>query len=544
MTLTADSKQSTSAGWLMRMIVLIVGVCVWVSACMYLKEPFAGDQFDDGQYLAAAQSLRAGSGYRLISRVGSPVATKYPPGVSVMEFLATELAPGPHTLAKDVWVARSLMMLSALGLAAITWQLLKTFGLDPWVCCLFSLALLLHPTVVSLTILLASDLTFAMLFGWFALRWFRRDGAGSWSSLAVDGLIAGAAMSLRGNGLVLPVAGVVGILLQRQTGKVGRLFAFALPVLLIVAVPSVLIHLEPGPRDTGNYRTEFLAAYGVAKHLWKIPVANLLTTPAVLCFLVTPIVPVVEAMMHGGHSPALRLFQLALLAVVLVGVIRAWKLRKLPPAVVTQVVIALAISMAWHCLFYPRFGLPLASLLIVAFAVGVFAISRSWHNSAVAQRIVAGAVLATSIIATAGAIRKTVPVHGVVFSPQSFPAGAVTAVANLTDPAGIIISFQPETIFLYTGRQGIPEEEDTTVFADQLPKWSLQQRWFDLAGGKPLYILVAPMDPAGPGIAADPFVMSCPFVVRQMSSPQSKDFWLGQVTGELKPEIATYRARR
>lgn len=128
--------------------VFVVGLIVWACCVSCLRRPFVGDEVDDGQYLVGAQSLRDGTGYRLTSRVGSPVARKYPPGVSAVTAVGLTLMPGQPSLAKDQAVARAYMLLSTIGLAVACRRLCMLCGLDGWTATLLGLAVPFHPDVV------------------------------------------------------------------------------------------------------------------------------------------------------------------------------------------------------------------------------------------------------------------------------------------------------------------------------------------------------------------------------------------------------------
>src|SRR4051812_6343397 len=91
---------------------LLAVLAAWIySACSHHR-PYIGDFMDDGEYFAAAQSLRDGKGYRLPSRPGSPPELKYPPGLSL---IAAQMMPsGPSTLESDFRAARLIGVLAGL----------------------------------------------------------------------------------------------------------------------------------------------------------------------------------------------------------------------------------------------------------------------------------------------------------------------------------------------------------------------------------------------------------------------------------------------
>ena len=519
--------------------VFLVGIAVWFASSVSLRRAFVGDMVDDGQYLVGAQSLRAGTGYRLVSRPGEPVARKYPPGVSIMTWAALECVPGRPSLAKDQAVARGLMFACAVGLACGCRRLFALCGLDGWAGTLLALAVLYHPSVVAYVGYLNADLPFTALTTWLACRWAARwqnRTPASPLAWAVDGLLVGAAILVRGNGVTLPLAGLVGVLAARSGRTVLDGVAFLLPAVLIPALGIVLVASQAGGRDTGFYGSELSGAYGAQPHLWTIPLGNARRVSHVLA--TEMIWPMAEWTTPDGHVlgrwplGAVALCDGTLLLIV-VGLCRLVPAR-LGWAVPTQAVLTVGLFCIWHFPFQVRFALPLLPLVMAGFAAGAGFLLRPLCPTPVVQRVAGGAAWVGGAVVLVGTIayaHRYGGVRGRGVEPGTVQA--FDAVRRLTAPGDVLLSGPaPELVYLNSGRQAAPLLDDDRFFAGLPPTWPRLQRW--LRAGRATYFLLQRPESATAYDFQRAADAATPYVVRPLFESTDGQYWLGRMTTALR----------
>ncbi len=522
--------------------VFLIGIAVWFASSASLRRAFVGDMVDDGQYLVGAQSLRAGTGYRLVSRPGEPVARKYPPGVSVMTWAALECVPGPPSLAKDQAVARGLMFACAIGLACGCRRLFALCGLDGWAGTLLALAVLYHPAVVAYVGYLNADLPFAALTTWLACRWaarWQRPTPSSSLAWAVDGLLGGLAIVVRGNGVTLPLAGLVGIMTARSGRTVRDGVAFLSPAVLIPALAIVLVASQAGGRDTGFYGSELSGAYKAKPKLWTIPLGNAKRVSHVLATeMIWPMAEwsTPEGNVLGRWPPGAVALCDGTLLLIVVGL---WRLvpTRLGWAILTQAVLTVGLFCVWHFPFQVRFVLPLLPFMMVGFAAGAGFLLQPVLSSAIVQRTAGGAALIGGIVVLVGVIAYAHRYGGVRGrGAEPGTVEAFDAVRRLTAPGDVVFSGpSPELIYLNSGRQAAPLLDDDRFFANLPPVWSRLQRWLR-TGGATYFLIQRPESCKSYDFqrAAD---AATPYTVKPLFQSSDGQYWLGQMTNvERQPE--------
>lgn len=524
------------------LIVFLAGLLVWLACASYLHRPFVGDQVDDGQYLVGAQSLRDGHGYRLPSRVGSPVATKYPPGVSIVTSLALRLAPGEPTLTRDQQIARAFMFACAIVLAVGLRRLARLCGLDAWVATFLALALLFHPTVMMSSHSLNADLPFAALATWLTCRWAERWQRGTGLTLrasVVDALIVSAAMIVRGNGITLLIAGLVAFVVVarsvRDCWRPAVLYPAALyltTVVVLVGTVKAWAGAQAGPRDTGNYGTELAAAYAAAPHVLHYPLTNAARVPGLVAGVVLPMTqwmtPIVRTL--DRFDPLRWTLDAAVLALIAIGLLRMVR-PHLGPAVLLQVALTLAVFCAWYYPIDMRFCLPIVPVVLIAFVLGVVTTLRRLIAGAAASRAASAVILAGGLIVLASVLVRAVHHDGARGEgPDPQFAEAFDAIRRLTPGDAVIICEVPELVYLNTGRQTAPIRDDTRVVAGLPPSWPSLTHWVEAAGGRPLYVF-GPQPKAGASASlTGALVGEPPRGVATIFSSTQGALWLGQVS--------------
>jgi hypothetical protein len=473
-------------------LVYFIGMAVWVATTAYLQRPFVGDYVDDGQYLVSARSLRDLGGYRLPSRPGSPVATKYPLGTSVIAALAMAILPGAATITHD-WLAGKIVVVCAgVVFAEASRRFLVLSGFSLWAAGLLSLAVVWHPIVMNLTATLMSDVPFAAISTVLLVRWVRRTGQEDvpTTAWAVDGVLAGSGWLLRGNGVTLVVA-VVAASFRRPFRPLATVAVLAGVACLWL---PAMIHMRTmsGPRDSGGYAAEMKAAYKTSESPWSLPVANIMRIPGVSVSAIasptTWTAPISSAM---SRWPALRwLANITALGLLGLGVRQLIRRKSWPPPVWIHASLTLLVFVLWHCPIDNRFTLPLFPLVLAACALGL--------EAATAGRIGAitfSAITTTSsILVVLGVIVPNAVSHGGVLGGGRNPAIAAMfeAIRAKTPHNAVIIAPNPELVYLLTDRISIPMRADTAYFARRPTSWDDLKPWLRMAGDRPVYLLDAP----------------------------------------------------
>ena len=501
-----DSLEGLPAGSAKRIewssLVFLVGLAAWSVTAAYLQRPFVGDFVDDGQYLVSARSLCDLGGYRLPSRPGAPVATKYPMGSPVIAAVVMALLPGRATTTHD-WLAGKIVVICAgVILAVASRRFLILSGLSLWAAGLLSLAVVWHPGMTQLTATLMSDVPYAAISTVLLVRWVRRTcqvevSATAW---AVDGILAGAGWLIRGNGVTLVVAAFAASASIRRPYRYWPTVAVLAGVACTWLPAAVYMRTMLGPRDTGNYATELEAAYKAAGSPWSLPIGNIARIPEVLITAIaSPTAwssPIASAI---SRRAALRwLTYITALGLLTLGVKRLIAQNTWPRPVWIHASLTLLVFVLWHHPMDNRFTLPLVPMVLAACALGL--------DAATAGRV--GTIAFSAITTTASLLM----VCGIVV-PRAIPHGGVMgggqnpsivalfeAIRTSTPQNAVIISANPELVYLNTGRIAAPLRDDALLFSRNTPTWEGLSYWIRLAGDRPVYLLDAPVlieDPVG-----------------------------------------------
>lgn len=507
---------------------LLVGLLAWTAAASSLDSGRVGLVLDDGIYLASAQGLRDGEGYGLPSRPGSPLP-KYPVGLPAAIALALRLAPGEATLAHDVAVARGLVLASGwiFGLAAFAW--LRRLRLAPCHSALIVLATLFHHVaLVGCASTIFADLPFCAVSYLLLMRWaapgrvrdpLRRSFG--------DGLLAGAAILLRGNGITLVIASLAASALGPR--RPARL-VWCVAGLAAILLPASVGFERHGRRvPSGDYALELRAGWSSAASGLRILGES--TRAMALRFPSDVVLPNLAytapvgrlASAYPSAAFAVRVGVSALVALGALRLARAGRRRDWPAWLHVAGTLAIFAVWPWTMLL-DRFLLCLFPMTLLAFGVGVGDLARRLGAGRRTRRRLAALALALAFAGSLSVAIRSVMVarsggtHWRGTANLGSLALALEHVRTGLEPDAVVAAGWPETVFLDTGRQAVPLVEDDDVLVGRFGRRDRLLLWMAECRGRPFYLLIRDLaeDPAGieerqaAALAADPSLVLRP----------------------------------
>ena len=209
-----------------------------------LQSEIFGVHHDDGVFLASAESVAAGHGYRLPSLPGAPPATKYPPLYPLLVSLVIAITPP---------FPDNLILVKLVNVACYVISLALFFGLarsrleDDWAALVLTASLGLSPVVVIYLDYTMSESLFLTLTIAFLKAWeravARRDASRTFMSLVL--LLA--ILATKAIGLGIGVAAILDALRRRRlflallTAAVTSLWVVAWQSIQPTDVPSPLL---------------------------------------------------------------------------------------------------------------------------------------------------------------------------------------------------------------------------------------------------------------------------------------------------------------
>jgi len=495
----ADSRTGARA-WTLALVVGLVG---WTAVAAGLDNGHFGIFLDDGLYLCSARSLRDGRGFGLPSRPGEP-PPKYPIGLPAAVALALRLdpAPGPPSLAREVAIARGLVMAGgwAFFLAAFAW--LRRSGAGPGVACGIVLATAWHFAVlIGGADTLFADLPFAGVTFVLLARWVgrgRATEAGGMRRAFVDGAIAGLAVLLRTNGVTLAFAALVAAALapRRKSGVLACAAGLALAVIPATVYAGRHARVVP----SNSYRLELQAG-------WTSPSAGLailarnassigLDFPArVLCSPATYLGPVVRATAaHPRAALAARAALGLIVAAGLVGLARSSRRVDVPAWAHAAGTLAIFAAWPWTGIM-DRFLLGLMPMVGLAFARGLATAGRLVGLGAKRRRRLVAVGLALVVAGNVAVVLRAATLfhaHRGQWPGAPDRASlerALGLIRDRTEPDAVVAAAWPEMVHLHTGRMVVPLVEDEAVLLDRYGDAGRLGLWRGLVPGRPFYVL-------------------------------------------------------
>jgi len=484
---------------------LATGLLVWAIVAMSIDNGHVGVFHDDGIYLVSAQAIRDGRGYQLPSRPGNP-PPKYPIGFPLALALALRGMAGPGSLDRDLLAARIVVTASGLLFFATAYRWMRVMRVPPAVATAVVLATAFHQaTLVGCGCAVFSDLTFCGLTYFLLLMLAgtrkRSPGTAVGTGLA-SGLLAGAGYLVRGNGITLMVATLLdsGRKRRRSWRWAGNVAGMAMVLFAVKWVPVSRVRAVP----SGDYGLEMQAGWSSLRAGLAIVITNLaavlLDFPTRVLLPVTsystPIVRVLR-----DHPLAAIGLRLGLSSLVLLGLIRLARLgrgRALPAWF--HVLATMAIFLVWPwTMIMDRFLLGVVPLVLLAFWAGLCLIGQriAWlrHSRLAPSRLALGAL----VVATVGIACVTArSVSGFHFGSRQWPGAssrrslseALSLISTRLEPSAVLAARWPETVYLYTGRQGVPLTEDDDILRGRFDRSDRLRLWMDQVPGRPFYLLV------------------------------------------------------
>lgn len=67
---------------------------------------------------------------------------------------------------------------------------------------------------------------------------------------------------------------------------------------------------------------------------------------------------------------------------------------------------------------------------------------------------------------------------------------ALSLISTRLEPSAVLAARWPETVYLYTGRQGVPLTEDDDILRGRFDRSDRLRLWMDQVPGRPFYLLV------------------------------------------------------
>jgi hypothetical protein len=457
---------------------LVVVLATWVSCACALHRPHIGDFMDDGEYFVAAQSIRDGKGYRLPSRPGSPPELKYPPGLSL---IAAQLLPvNRATVESDFHAARLVAILATLVYAITSFVTLRLLGVSGIIAAGCLVPAMFSDTYLTESLSLLSDIPFAACCTCAALVWalVRRGAIRSTGWVAVTlGLLAGASLSLRSNGVALCCACLALVMQTRNRLRSSALYLFAAALLPVTArlITRAAVSVAPSEPYSVNW-----VAYSSAKAGTAIVLGNFATYINAVPVLFVP-------ELTTNLFSRLPLLSITIKILVWLTILRGIQLarrdvRRVDAAPILFAVLTFAICLVWPWPLYLRVMVPFMPFLVALALAGVRP-PFGWRFPFAKVGLV-GLVAATAaqLIMTARALRN----------PSSGLDEAFKFIRSSTEADAVLVTQFPETTFLYTGRQAVKLLNDQDMISRRFGNWAAIDAWAPVAAGRPFYLLGPP----------------------------------------------------
>lgn len=429
---------------------LMAALVAWLLCSALLFDPKPDTGGDNAVYLALAEAIATGQGFRDIHIVGSPAHLQYPVGFPVLLALLRLVVGSTSVLA-----AKLLVWLSSLGVVWFGWLILKRLfrrRAGPVLLVLVSLPLLVragHQVLTEMPFLCAS---LAALH--FALR--AEDEHPRWYLPAV--LLAVGALLLRTAGIGL-VAGLgLGLLVRRRWSWLALLAVLAAAVI----VPGQVRAAAAG--QNGTYLDLFLARHPYIAEYGRMGPLDLAARAwdnfTVYAFTVVPeaLVPLLEDLRRPVVTTAIGV----LLAVLML--LGLWTRLRRRTALEGYALAGGLLLLAWPQLWAgDRFLVPLLPLLVVYLFFGL-----DWLGGRLKWRRLALAGTAGLVVLNAGAVAvraaRTVPdnlrwLRGDVYAGYSQDwrryFEVLDWVRENVAPDKVVLARKPEFVWLWTGRQSL-----------------------------------------------------------------------------------------
>lgn len=484
------------------MVLLAAGLLTWVACAASLDIGHVGVVHDDGIYLVSAQALCDGLAYELPNRPGSP-RPKYPIGLPLLIAAALKVAPGAPSLARDIAVARTLVIGSGLIFFLATYIWLRRLRVGPIPAALIVLATAFsHVAVVDCATTIFADLPFCAVVYVLLARWAGRGTgdipAGVIARCFGDGMLVGIGLLLRSNGLTLALGAF--IMAWFEPRRRSALGACLLGISSVVILLSLGPARPPHPVPSGDYGLEMRAG-------WSSPTAGMRIVANNLGSIIRDL-PIHVAFPNASYTTAvLRFFaalplvawaiRLIIAVAVLLGVVRLGRdSRPIDIPAWSHAIATLGIFAVWPWnSVMDRFLLSLFPMILLSFGVGAAeAVRRTGAGRRILRRavIVSLALVLASNVSVAARSMTRFHSNGRQWDGASNRVDLACALAYITtlESNAAIAATWPETVTLYTGRQAFPLIEDDQLMLRTSGDSGRLKLWIELAAGHPCYLLI------------------------------------------------------
>jgi hypothetical protein len=480
--------------------VLVAALVGWSACIAGVDRGHVGTLMDDGLYFVSAQALRDGRGYTLPSQPGPPARARYPIGLPALLALALRLAPGEASLARDLAVSKTVIMSAAwvFLLGAYFW--LRRVRVSACVAVLIVLAVALHPATGSQSVAIASDVPFAAVAWLLLMRWASprtKQAQGGARRSFVDGILAGAACLIRGNGITLFLGSLVAACLKSRR-RLASLVACALGAALLGVPLEAYAWLHSGARMSSSYSRELAAGWESLGAVLSAIGRNLVLSADALSYIVAPVMGTNYAIAHPLVGWPVRVGVWLLLSLGTAELVRITRRRDLP--VWTHVAGTFLVFWLWPWKFTENRLLSLFPLIFWAFSRGAGVLARVLGGSSLTSRrlgVLALVLTLASGAAISGRLVWRAHTRGEMWADARMEAG-LDAVLNVVrtrlEKSAIITSMTPELVYLYTGRQGTMMIDDGDRLMGRLGRREGIEAAMRENPGRPFYLLSAPPD--------------------------------------------------
>lgn len=505
--------------WLLEHLIILIVLLPLCAVILRMHRSHVGDMYDDGVYIVSAQGLHSGLGYILPSRPTEPPAQRYPIGLPILLAAAWAMSPWEHTLQNDFFVARLLILASWLLFFYFSLAWLKNVGVPALFATPLMLGVVLHPAVLQLTVTAVADVPFAAATAILIWRWTapgRLGGDEGVRSAFWDGLISGAAMLLRSNGVSL----VLGSLAQAWLAPKKRALALLLcsiGILLMVAPFHVAFQPAKGADTASHDYVRIMWDHRDPSSSFRIITAN---AGGYARSFRNVLAPVFYTNTMKKHPVMAAILSAAIASLLCLGLWR-WRNNGFRPIPIAAHVAGTgAMALVWPPFLNERLWMGLMPAIVLLAGLGAHSLIRRKALLAIplGLYLVFNATMAT---VTARAMMRV--------SPDPAIEEALSFLKTQVESDAVIIADFPEMVYLHTGRQAV---ETLEAGARDPGSWDNLNRWMARAPGRKFYLLSRPPDLASDdGLArqAPSLLSKAPVAVRERFRTSDHKYWIVDV---------------
>ena len=477
---------------------MLSSICAaFALAASSMNNGHIGVVHDDGLYLIGARSLRAGSGYTLTSRPGG-LRPKYPVGLPAAIAIAWKIAPGNPSLARDVALARGVVIGSGVIFLLASYAWLRAIG-----CGRLASLLVVGTTAMHHVVLVGggstvfADLPFAAITFLLLARTARCPRPTAWGGL-VNGLLAGLGLLVRANGLSLGLSSIAASLRGRSRWPATT--ATFVGLVSVVGLAATFLARVGDGFPSGDYQLELRAAWadpavglaGIARNLrgmaWDFPAR------AVLPIMSYSGVFARARITLPALEPSLKAVTCVALFLGIIHACRGTRRRDRTAWIHTVATLGMFAVWPWTSIM-DRFLLSLLPFVILLYALGFTEATRlAGASGGTSQAAFIAALLLAFAASVTVASRSLWNFHSnggqwAGASDKQELDSALTLIRGL-EPDAVVAAHWPETVALYTGRQAVPLVEDDDRLIARIGRVDRLAAWMRRARRRPFYLLI------------------------------------------------------